>query len=197
MKKAERSRTRRGAFAFSLLELLVVIALIAILAALVSSGISGILKSVKVKEARLWLASLEAGLSDYQQDHGIFPLNPPGDVPPERTDSLAREGAPILYRALSGDTDMDAQGIIDDSEQVYVEGLSFHEQKNAEVPRSAPLAGGFGVIDPWSSPIRYLASPPNLPVDRKVSHNPDFDLWFLGGGAPDETENWVSNWGAR
>lgn len=180
--------------AFSLLELLVVIALIAILAGIVIASAGAIQKSVKNRTTRLWIVTLEAGIADYRQDHGIVPLNPADGQALPRSDELARQGAALLYARLSGDTDQAPDGRVDDPEQVYVDRLAHEFQKNAETILSARSGDDFLVIDPRGTPMRYLASPPNLEPDRKITRNPEYDLWSLGGGTPDDPARWITNW---
>ena len=190
------------------MELLVVITLVAILAGMVIAAMPGILQGIKRKQVATFMAELEAGLEDYNIDHGLYPLNPKngsggGNLP---GDEVAVEGAVVLYRHLSGDYDMDQEGIVDDDTKVYVDRLNNWSNRadsggrKPPVERSVPFGEGYAVVDPLGGPVRYLAYPPGLPPDQKPTRNPTYDIWSLGGASSDSPDfsdeaKWITNWG--
>ena len=126
MRLARRSsilRARRPdsgeAAAFTLIELLVVIAIIVILAGLILSTVGYVQKKGTRARVETEIAALSAALESYKADNGIYPRDP---TPNTATDVLdARTmGDPatanatvynaanlVLYRALSGDRNLD------------------------------------------------------------------------------------------
>ncbi|MCB1087938.1 MAG: hypothetical protein KDM63_12885 [Verrucomicrobiae bacterium] len=154
---------------------------------------------------RTFLAELETGLEDYRIDHGQFPLNPPEDVKVNGDrDLLGVEGARVLYQHLSGDWDLD--GEVDPDGTVYVERLEGwsnskrDDRPTPEIPRSEKIEGGFQVIDPFGSPVRYLAAPPGITEEHKKQRealgqmNPTFDLWSIGKKRDlSDESNWITN----
>jgi len=166
-------RQRRG---FTLMELIVVIAVIAILAGLVLYALPGIWIKIKRSQTELWLKELESGLSAYQQDNGMYPVNSSNGI----------EGAFVLYKYLSGDSDGD--GMLDPvsvGTKVYLEGIDWNTAKDQDQQRVGIVAGRYALVDPFGSPIRYLAEPPGK--KKKTTRNPTYDLWSLGGAKPGST----------
>jgi prepilin-type N-terminal cleavage/methylation domain-containing protein len=197
--------------AFSLLELLIAIAIIAVLAGLVISVAKSVLSGAKKREIEGFLAELASGLEEYRVDHGIYPLNPDGTgggIGSPGTDVEAVRGAFVLYRHLSGDFDLDGQ--IDADGEAYVDGLDFWSNSgNATVSRatrrSSSLSGGYAVIDPLGSPVRYIAAPLGVTTEHQYirdelkQRNPTYDLWSIAGTDPvspdfSDQANWVTNW---
>lgn len=152
------------------------------------------------KQIAIFLAELEGGLEDYRIDHGSYPLNPPdGRTQVEWNDDLAKEGARVLYQHLSGDFDMDGQ--LDPGANFYVDRLDFwsNSDRNGtptpQIPRSAETEGGFQVLDPSGSPVRYLAEPLDRPAAERHTHNQSFDLWSIGAKPdPEDESRWIRNW---
>lgn len=179
---------RNGNRGFTLMELMVVISLIAILAGMVLAAMPAVLNSVKRKQVKLALGELEAGLSSYKLDNGMYPVN----------DSDPIEGAYVLYKFLSGDFDED--GTLDpetDDVKVYVEGITWDVAKNQSQQKVGELNGRYALVDPFGSPIRYLCEPPGR--KNKQTKNPTYDLWSLGGGDANSTDmedrsRWITNW---
>lgn len=197
--------------AFTLTELLIAIAIIAVLAGLIISVAKSVFHGSKKREIEQFLAELGNGLEDYRIDHGIYPLNPDGTgggIGTPGTDVEAVRGSFVLYRHLSGDFDLDGQ--IDADGQPYVEGLDFWSNSGATTVsratrRSASLSGGYAVIDPLGSPVRYIAAPlggttEHRDIQKELNQrNPTYDLWSIAGTDPvspdfSDQANWVTNW---
>lgn len=186
IKNSER-RTRRRAF--TLMELMVVISLIAILAGMVLAAMPAILGQIKRRQVELTLKELQAGLSSYKLDNGMYPINPTDEI----------EGSYVLYKFLSGDFDGD--GKLDDESvgtKIYMEGIDWNTAKNqAQLRVGKTPDGRYALVDPFGSPIRYLCEPPG--EKNKKTRNPTYDLWSLGGAEADSTNTedlsrWITNW---
>jgi prepilin-type N-terminal cleavage/methylation domain-containing protein len=188
MKNKNSEQRRYGNRGFTLLELMVVISLIAILAGMVLAAMPAVVNSVKRKETKLSLKEMEAGLSSYHLDNGMFPVHAGDPV----------EGAFVLYKHLSGDFDED--GILDDvsaKTKIYVEGIDWNTSKNQKRDRVGDVGGRYALLDPFGSPIRYLCDPPGQ--KKKITRNPTYDIWSLGGGDSDsdaleDRSKWLTNW---
>jgi len=171
------------------MELMVVISLIAILAGMVLAAMPAVLNQVKRRQVELTMKELEAGLSSYKLDNGMFPVNP--------TDEIL--GANVLYRFLSGDFDGD--GMLDEEStgtKIYVQGLDLNTAKNQSQQRVGRTGNGtYALVDPFGNQFRYLCEPPGR--RNKITRNPTYDLWSLGGAEPGSTatediSRWITNW---
>ncbi len=179
------SRRSRG---FSMVELMVVIGVIVILAGLLIGSLPGIQARVNRNKVEAFLAELEAGLSKYQIDHGIYPLNEPTG----NRDTAGVEGAKVLYKHLSGDFNGDGEVDFDKNEKVYVPRLDYFSNRESKEARSTNIGGDFMVIDSFGDPVRYLAQPPNLQGRKRETRNPTYDLWSIAGSDPRNAEDEAS-----
>ncbi len=179
----------KGIRAFTLMELMVVISLIAILAGMVLAAMPAVLNQIKRKQVKLTMKELEAGLSSYKLDNGMYPINPTDEI----------KGANVLYKFLSGDFDED--GKLDDESvgtKIYVEGIDWNTSKNQSQQRVGKNPnGGYALVDPFGNQLRYLCEPPGR--KNKKTRNPTYDLWSLGGAQPGSTatkdvSRWITNW---
>lgn len=193
---------------FSMVELLVVVGIVVVLAGLLLAAMPGITSAINRNKARAFLAELEGGLSAYQVDHGIYPLNDPAGGDRDRAGVL---GAAVLYRHLSGDFDLDGEVDFDKGEMIYVPRLDYASNLGADEPRSTAMGAGakmfgslsptgaFLVIDSYRNPVRYLAQPPNLPPGRdRETRNPSYDLWSVTDADPKASRDearYLTNWG--
>lgn len=184
----------RGARAFSMVELMVVVAIMVILAGILIGSLPGIQSRINRGKVEAFIAELDAGLSKYQIDNGIYPLNEPtGD-----RDKAGIEGAAVLYKHLSGDFDVNGEVDFEKNEKVYVPKLDYNSNREAKEPRSMVIGGQYMVIDSYSNPVRYIAQPPNLPSGtRRETRNPSFDLWSITDAEPGDPEGeakYITNW---
>lgn len=180
--------------AFSMVELMVVIGIMVILAGLLIAALPGIQARINRGKVEAFLAELESGLSRYQLDHGIYPLNEPsGD-----RDRTGINGAAILYQHLSGDFNLDGEVDFATNEKVYVEKLDFFSNRNAREKRSDAVGGQYMVIDSYGDPVRYLAQAPNLPRgQQRLTRSPTYDLWSIAGNdpnAPNAENAFITSW---
>ncbi|MEM6278122.1 MAG: prepilin-type N-terminal cleavage/methylation domain-containing protein [Verrucomicrobiota bacterium] len=191
MKNFHSTRTDSG---FSMIELMTVIGIMVLLAGILIASLPGIQVRIDRSNVETFIAELEAGLSTYQIENGIYPQNPPsGD-----RDSSGVEGSRVLYKYLSGD--WDENGEVDPDETVYVPRLTLRENDNAKKPRVSDIGGFPRVVDAFSNPIRYIAEPPNLPSTQRNSEmrNPTYDLWAIADADPEDPEDepkYITNWG--
>ncbi len=203
---------------FTLVELLTVMTIIGILAALVL----GTFKYAQDKGARSRAESeikaMEAALESYKADNGAYPSTP-GGTGTDGLDSKTK-GNPtdyksqslVLYRALSGDTNLDR--VVNNSDAstdisggaVTTPGgtpkIYFEFKSNTLQP-----SGGTGTVtalsDPWGNSYGYstiyaaqlTAGTPSPPTG---GNNPTFDLWSTGGTTstttPPDQVKWLKNW---
>ncbi len=182
---------------FSMIELLVVLGVIVLLAGMLIAALPGIQTKVNRNRVETFLAELESGLSKYQIDNGIYPLNEPsGD---RDQDGIA--GSSVLYKHLSGDFDTDGKVDFEKNEKVYVEKLDYSSNKDARDGRSRIVGGEYMVMDSYGDPVRYIAQPPKLKDEKdRETRNPTYDLWSIAGQDPkdpDAEAAYISNWQAR
>ncbi len=193
MKHKTPFRSRRG---FSMVELMVVIGIIVILAGILIGSLPGIQAAINRNEIKAFLAELEDGLSKYQLDNGIYPLNEPSGAGLD--DKAGVQGAGVLYKHLSGDFDLNGEVDFEKNEKIYVQKLDYHSNREARKPRSTNAGGEYLVIDAFGDPVRYLAQPPNLPRGKeRLTRSPSYDIWSIAGADPNEADlenKIIANW---
>ncbi len=177
-----------------MVELMVVVGIMVILAGFLIAALPGIQSRINRGKAEAFLAELEAGLSKYQLENGIYPINEPaGD-----RDQSGVQGASVLYKHLSGDFDLNGEVDFEKNEKVYVPRLDYFSNREAREPRSTVIGGEYMVIDSYSNPVRYLAQAPNLPAGKKrETRNPTFDIWSITDADPGDTQaeaKYINNW---
>lgn len=194
------SKSRRNLRGFSMIELMTVVGIMILLAGLLLAALPGIQTKINRNKVERFLAELEAGLSKYKIDNGSYPQNAPASETQAERDVTGIDGAKVLYKELSGDRDLDGEVDMENNEVVYVPRLSYDENKNAKEARSTAIGGSYMVVDPYGDPIRYLAQPPNIPSEERVTFNPTYDIWSIAGADPTDPErqaahitNWQSN----
>jgi len=183
---------------FSLTELLVVIVIIIVLAGFTIGALPGIYSRINRANTEVFIEELESGLSRYQIEYGNYPLNEPSGRDPQARESSGSLGAAILYKALSGDPDGD--GDINENEKVFVDRLAGRYNLTLKTKRTItdPGGNGFVIIDPFNSPIRYLAEKPNK-KGEKLTMNPTYDIWSIvdtnPGDLSDKNQSkYITNW---
>lgn len=183
-----------------MIELMTVVGIMILLAGILLAALPGIQTKINRNRVERFMAELKAGLSSYQIDHGIYPQNPPTGTGQSDRDAAGIEGAEVLYKSLSGDWDLDGAVDLATNEKIYVPKLSFDENLNAKDPRATSIGGRYIVVDPYGDPFRYLAQPPNIDPEDRLTFNPTYDLWSIAGSDPTATDrqaahitNWQSN----
>jgi type II secretory pathway pseudopilin PulG len=219
--------------AFTLVEVLIVIAIIIILAGLVLSTIGYVQKKGARARAETEIAAMSAACESYKADNAVYPR--PQPTPPSTrnntTDALnARTmGDPVnadaaayktaslvLYRALSGDRNLDR--IVDAAdESLDIDGSalgtpltqlpkSYYTFKpNQLSPTDQSLVPVEFIRDPFGNSYGYSTAY-QADVDSAVNpthgYNPTFDLWSTSGltteppstGTDTITPQWIKNW---
>jgi type II secretory pathway pseudopilin PulG len=223
VRRGERPGIRSGAChnrrytGFTVIELIVVVGVILILTGLVLSTVGYARKKGARARAETEIVAMSAALESYKADNAVYPR--PLPVPNSNTDALdARTmGDPtrasyvvaglVLYRALSGDRNLDRTvSVADESLDIDGSALSqpltvlptvyFTFKPNMLLP-----SGGTGtvtaILDPFGNSYGYSTANQYSP---STGYNPTFDLWSTSGltatpGSPDTiTPQWIKNW---
>jgi type II secretory pathway pseudopilin PulG len=209
--------------AFTLIELIVVIAIIIILAGLILSTVGYVQKKGSRSRAETEIAAVSAACESYKADNGVYP-RPFSTTPNNTTDALnARTmGDPtttnytaaslVLYRALSGDRNLDR--IIDTAdESLDIDGSTLGTPLT-QLPRSYYTfkPNQLSPTDGQSVPVQYIRDPFGNSYGYSTAnqfdpatpkgYNPTFDLWSTAGlsadpdgtGSDATTQQWIKNW---
>jgi prepilin-type N-terminal cleavage/methylation domain-containing protein len=211
--------------AFTLIELIVVIAIIIVLAGLILSTVGYVQKKGARSRAETEIAAMSAACESYKADTGIYPRDPTANTATDRLNPKT-DGNPmpsptpgnpsgatyppvslVLYRALSGDRDLD-RAVTSADESLNIDGspLSppltqlpktyFAFRPNQLSPSDQNLPVEF-VRDPFGNSYGYSTA---NQADPAIGYNPTFDLWSTAGltanpGSPDTiTPQWIKNW---
>jgi prepilin-type N-terminal cleavage/methylation domain-containing protein len=174
-----------GAFAFTLIELLIVIAIIAVLAGLILATAGYVQKKGKRSRAEAEIAAMSAALENYKSDNGAYPSDAVTNNFDVGTLSISDYQAPSLklYEYLGGDTDHDRTS----------EAKGYFPFKPNQLSPVEQTKAVTAIRDPFGNPFGYStmkASNPGL-----NGHNPTFDLWSVGDGTAGTDESrWIKNW---
>ena len=223
MRLARRSsilRARRPhsaeAAAFTLIELLVVIAIIVILAGLILSTVGYVQKKGTRARVETEIAALSAALESYKADNGIYPRDPTPNTATDVLDACTM-GDPatanatvynaanlVLYRALSGDRNLDRTVSAAD-ENFDIDGSTLSSPLT-QLPRSyftfkpnqlSPIDQTLNVAfiqDPFGNSYGYSTA---NQANQSNGYNPTFDLWSTAGttsGSTTDRNQWIKNW---
>jgi type II secretory pathway pseudopilin PulG len=212
-----RASTFGAGGAFTLIELLVVIAIIIVLAGLVLSTVGYVQKKGARSRAETEIAAMSAACESYKADNGVYP-RPLSTTPNSTTDVLdARTmGDPtttnytaaslVLYRALSGDRNLDR--IVDTAdESLDIDGSTLGTPLT-QLPSSYYTfkPNQLSPTDGQTVPVQYVRDPFGNSYGYSTAnqaasgtgYNPTFDLWSTGGtisavNPPDQSQ-WIKNW---
>ena len=172
---------RRGAAAFTLIELMAVITIIVILAGLVVGGLGYVQDKQANSKAKIQMALLSKAIQDYQSDMGKYP---PSE---DSTDGLGQSDE--LFKALYWDSDDDGEGAAvgtgagDEDQKIYLGELN--PATNKQGWTSGTASARTKIVDPWNNEYRYRsafgrASANGTAAANASTENPDFDLWSAG-----------------
>jgi type II secretory pathway pseudopilin PulG len=210
---------------FTLIELIVVIAVIIILAGLVLSTVGYVQKKAARSRAETEIAAMSAACENYKSDNGVYPR--PQPQPNTTTDILDartmgnpsniygmasyRTESLVLYRALSGDRNLDrAVNAMDENFDIDGSTLGtpltqlpqtyFSFKPNQLSPADQTQSVQY-IRDPFGNSYGYSTANQADPVTPK-GYNPTFDLWSTSGltadppGPPPDTitPQWIKNW---
>jgi prepilin-type N-terminal cleavage/methylation domain-containing protein len=217
-----RSRSKAGrssfsaAHAFTLIELIVVVTVITILAGLVLSTAGYARKKGARARAETEIAAISAACESYKADNGIYPRDPTANTATDAlnaramgdpTTTLYNTASLVVYRALSGDRNLD-RNVTTADENFNIDGTTLTPPLN-QLPQSyftfkpnmlSPSDQTQNVQyirDPFGNSYGYSTANQANPNN---GYNPTFDLWSTSGlttnpGNPDTiTPQWIKNW---
>jgi type II secretory pathway pseudopilin PulG len=212
-----RKRTR----AYTLIELVVVVGIITVLTGLVLSTVGYARKKGAMARAGAEIAALSAACENYKADNGVYPRDPTANTstdalnartmldPVTTNAALYRAASLVLYRALSGDRNLDRTVTAAD-ENYNIDGTALTppltqlpQSYFAFKPNMLSPAGGNGTVtataDPFTNTYGYSTA---NQYDPNTGYNPTFDLWSTAGVAASPTPTppatqqdlWIKNW---
>ena len=220
-----RDRCGRRYNAFTLIELIVVVSIIAVLSALVLSTAGYARKKGARARAETEIAAMSAACENYKADNGVYPRDPTANtatdklnaktdgnpvlnpVPPNPSGAAYPPASLVLYRALSGDRNLD-RSVTTADENFNIDGTTLTPPLS-QLPQSYftfkpnMLSPGDQtqnvqyIRDPFGNSYGYSTANQANPNN---GYNPTFDLWSTSGlttnpGNPDTiTPQWIKNW---
>ena len=217
-----RSRSSlRAAGAFTLVELLVVITIIIILAGLVLATVGYVQKKAARSRSEAEIAAISASLESYKADNGIYVRDPTANTATDKLNARTmldpvgadatnyKAASLVLYRALSGDRNLDR--VVNVTDQNFdIDGSTlaspltrlpqsyFAFKPNQLSPNDQTQSVQF-VRDPFGNSYGYSTA---YQFDPNTGYNPTYDLWSTAGIAPSPTptppatqqDRWIKNW---
>src|SRR5438132_11233190 len=203
--------------AFTLIELVVVSGLILVLTGLVLSTVGYARKKGARARAETEIAAMSAACESYKADNGAYPRDPTPNTATDAlnartmgnpTTTLYNTASLVLYRALSGDRNLD-RAVTAADQNFNIDGTALSPPLT-QLPKSyitfkpnmLSPAGGTGsvtaIADPFGNSYGYSTA---NQADPTKGYNPTFDLWSTAGltappgGTPDTiTPQWMKNW---
>ncbi len=198
-------KQRRG---FTLVELLTVMTIIGILASLVLGTFKYVQEKAARSRAEAEIKAMEAALESYKADNGAYP--DAASLNASSTSNANPSGYPtsalILYRALSGDTDLNRQvTTADGTKDINGTAISpppasptapkiYFEFKPNQLSPSGGTGSVAAIADPWGNSYGYSTINQTEPAK---GYNPTFDLWSTGGktgSTANDLAKWIKNW---
>jgi type II secretory pathway pseudopilin PulG len=223
--------TRHSSFtarsAFTLIELVVVFALILVLTGLVLSTAGYARKKGARARAQTEIAAMSAACESYKSDNAVYPRDPtlntatdalnaktdgnpmPSPTPANPSGATYPPASLVLYRALSGDRNLD-RSVSAADENFNIDGTALSPPLS-QLPQSYFTfkpnmllpAGGTGTVtaiaDPFGNSYGYSTA---NQANTANGYNPTFDLWSTAGlisnpsPPPSDTitPQWIKNW---
>jgi type II secretory pathway pseudopilin PulG len=207
--------------AFTLIELVLVVGIIMVLAALVLSTVGYARKKGARARAETEIAAITAACENYKADNGVYPRDPTANTatdalnartmidPANANAALYTAASLVLYRAVSGDRNLDRTVTVAD-QNYNIDGTTLSppltqlpQSYFAFKPNMLSPSGGNGNVTALADPFgnAYGYSTANQ-YDPNAGFNPTFDLWSTAGAAPSPTpippatqQNlWIKNW---
>jgi prepilin-type N-terminal cleavage/methylation domain-containing protein len=222
---------RRSKTGFTLIELLVVIAVIIVLAGLILSTFGYVQKKAARVRVETEIAALSSALESYKADNGIYPRDPtpntatdmlnsrtdgnpmPSPTPGNPSGATYPPASLVLYRALSGDRNLDG-AVTSADEALDIDGSTlsspltqlptpyFTFKPNMLNATTSTDANGNTtttvnyIRDPFGNSYGY-STIQAATGDGTKGYNPTFDLWSTAGttsGSPTDLNQWIKNW---
>lgn len=222
--------------AFTLIEMITVMAVIAILVSLVLSVSTLVNRKATLQRTKGEIASLQLAVKNYETDNATPPreegvtepffsegkaddkgLDPRKHGAPSNPEQLKRykESSLVLYKAISGDTNLDFKASPEETGKAYAGDFFRPERMKFDDPKSSSRKVEY-IIDPFGNCYGYStaglaqeeayreALRKNAKADRPTEtqlsgFNPTFDLWSTAGSnivAPTDADRvkWEKNW---
>src|SRR5207244_5262094 len=162
-----------GAFAFTIIELLVVISIIIILAGLILSTVGYVQKKGARSRAEAEIAAISAALESYKADNGIYPRDA------TKTDQVDPAASPIpitatqfLYEQLSGNSATNLQPISGAKSYFAFKPQMLFGTKDS----NGNLTSVSYIRDPFGNSYGYSTLKAS---GGTGGYNPTFDLWSI------------------
>jgi type II secretory pathway pseudopilin PulG len=206
--------------AFTIIELLVVIAVIIALAGLILATVGYVQKKGARSRAEAEIAAISAAMESYKADNGIYPRDPTVNTATDKLNARTMgnptsAGEPykaaslVLYRALSGDRNLDRTVSAAD-ENLNIDGstlsspltqrpqsyFAFKPNQLSPTDQTQPVQF---IRDPFGNSYGYSTA---YQYSSATGYNPTFDLWSTAvlmadpptSGTDTITPQWVKNW---
>ena len=207
-------RGQRRYTGFTLIELIVVVTVIVILTGLVLSTVGYVQKKAARSRAETEIAAMSAACENYKADNGIYPRDPTANTATdalnartmgEPTTTLYNAASLVLYRALSGDRNLD-RAVNASDENFNIDGStlsppltqppkSYCTFKTNMLSPADQTQNVQDVRDPFGNAYGYSTA---YQYDPSTGYNPTFDLWSTGGTVsvsnPPDQSQWIKNW---
>ena len=212
---------KRRRNAFTLIELIVVVGIIIVLSGLVLSTVGYARKKGARARAETEIAAMSAACENYKADNAVYPLSSATNALDARTmldPQLAnattyKTASLVLYRALSGDRNLDRAVNTTDG-NFDIDGSTLNPPPSQPKPPPSYFAFKPNMLfpadqtqnvqyiqDPFSVSYGYSTANQADPLTPK-GYNPTFDLWSTAGVAASPTPSppatqqglWIKNW---
>ncbi len=163
-------------------------AIILVLAGLVLATSSYVHNKGARSRAEAEIAAMSAALENYKADNGVYPSDASVNARTmgDPTQTSYKGASLTLYKALSGDGDLDRQA--DPGKTSY---MTFKDNQ------LSPSIGPVGFIkDPFGNCYGYSTA--GQTGTAGVGYNPTYDLWSTSGsvdtGGTPNSLAWIKNW---
>ena len=195
------------------------LAIILILAGLVLAASSYVHNKGARSRAEAEIAALSAALENYKADNGVYPRDPTANTSTDKLNARTmgnpasatepyKNASLVLYRALSGDRNLDrAVTAVDQNFNIDGSTLSspltqlpssyFSFKPNQLSPTDQSQSVQF-IRDPFGNSYGYSTA---YQFSSTTGYNPTFDLWSTSNLAVDPpptndtiTPRWIKNW---
>jgi type II secretory pathway pseudopilin PulG len=227
VKRLTTRHSKRPYNAFTLIELILVVGIIMVLAGLVLTTVGYARKKGARARAETEIAAMSAACENYKADNGIYPQDPTANTATDRLNAKT-DGNPmlnptppnpsgatyplaslVLYRALSGDRNLD-RVVTDVDRNFKIDGTTLIPPLN-QLPQSyftfkanmlMPVDQSQNVEslrDPFGNSYGYSTA---NQYNSSTGYNPTFDLWSTSSlttnpptsGNDSITPQWIKNW---
>jgi prepilin-type N-terminal cleavage/methylation domain-containing protein len=222
--------------AFTLIEMITVMAVIAILVSLVLSVSSLVNRKAALQRTKGEIASLQLAVKNYETDNATPPreegvtepffsegkaddkgLDPRKHGAPSNPEQLKRykESVLVLYKAISGDTNLDFKASPDETGKSYAGDFFRPERMKFDDPKSTNRKVEY-IVDPFGNCFGYSTAglaqeeayreqlrkdaKSQRPSQNQLSgYSPNFDIWSTAGSnvtLPTDADRvkWEKNW---